>query len=253
MCLRLKDKVAFVSGAASGIGRAEALAFAREGAAVAVADRSLQGAHAVAAEIVSSGGRSLAVSVDVANRLDVERAVAEALTHFGRIDILALTAGRFDDARPSLDTTEEFWDEVFAVNVKGLYFVVNAALPHMISRKAGAIVIVASIAGLLGGGGGAAYTASKHAAVGFGRHLGASYARHGIRTNVIAPGIVDTPMAKDAIASRPVQEMIGRIPAARTAQPEEIAEVAVFLASDAASYLQAMTISVDGGMSNTLW
>jgi len=251
--VRLKNKVAFVTGAASGIGRAEAILFATEGAIVVVADYDLTGAKLVENEIADAGGTAVAVEVDVSNRLSAERAIAGAIGEFGQIDILGLTAGRFDDGRATLDTDEELWDQVFAVNVKGLYYLTNATLPQMIERRTGAIVIVSANSGLLGGGGGAAYTASKHASIGYARHLSASYGRYGIRTNVVAPGITETPMAAASLGAPEVQAMIERLPAGRAAWPEEIAQAALFLASDAASYLHAIVIPVDGGMMNTIW
>jgi 3-oxoacyl-[acyl-carrier protein] reductase len=250
--MKLHNKVALITGAASGIGRAEALLFAREGAAVAVTDINLGAAEKVAAEITADGGDAAAFELNAADKTAVETAAAAALRRFGRIDVLGYTAGMFDGGSPTLDTSEQQWDRVFAVNVKGLYLVTNALLPQMLDRGSGAIVIVASNAGLIGGGGGAAYTASKHAAIGYGRQLAANYGPRGIRTNMIAPGLIDTPMAAQVMADPAMTEIVKRMPAGRPGQPEEIAAAALFLASDDASYVYAMTVSVDGGHLNTV-
>ncbi|MEU3982800.1 glucose 1-dehydrogenase [Streptomyces sp. NPDC026672] len=245
--MELENKVAYVTGAASGIGRAEAIRFARAGARVAVVDRDTAAAEKVVAEIEAAGGTAGAFHADLAEPASAQAAVEAALGRFGRIDVLGYTAGMFDGGLPSHEVGVERWSQVFAVNLGGLFHTTNAVLPQMIERGSGAIVIVASNAGLIGGGGGAAYTASKHAVVGYGRQLAVDYGPRGIRTNVIAPGLIETPMAAAVVADPHAQELMRRSPAGRHGQPEEIAEAALFLAGDAASYIHGVVLSVDGG------
>ncbi|MFG2276095.1 SDR family NAD(P)-dependent oxidoreductase [Streptomyces chartreusis] len=245
--MELENKVAYITGAASGIGRAEAVRFTRAGARVAIVDRDIAAAEKVAAEIEAAGGIARAFHADLAEPASAQAAVAAALDLFGRIDVLGYTAGMFDGGLPSDEVSVERWNEVFAVNLGGLFHTTNAVLPQMIERGSGTIVIVASNAGLIGGGGGAAYTASKHAVVGYGRQLAVDYGPRGVRTNVIAPGLIETPMAAAVVADPRAQELMRRSPAGRHGQPEEIAEAALFLASDAASYIHGVVLSVDGG------
>lgn len=245
--MELENKIAYITGAASGIGRAEAIRFARAGASIAVVDRDIAAAEKVVAEITEAGGVAAAFHADLADPASAIAAVAAATDHFGRIDILGYTAGMFDDGVASLEIGVERWDRVFAVNLGGLFHTTNAVLPQMIERGSGAIVIVASSAGLGGGGGGAAYTSSKHAAVGYGRQLAVDYGPRGVRTNIIAPGLIETPMAAAVVTNPDAQALMRRSPAGRHGQPEEIAEAALFLASDAASYIHGVVLAVDGG------
>jgi 3-oxoacyl-[acyl-carrier protein] reductase len=250
--MQLHDKVAYITGAASGIGRAEALRFAEAGATVAVVDRNGDAAEQVVTEIRAAGGTAAAIRADLADAQAAQAAVGEAIERFGRIDVLSYTAGMFDDGLTTLEVGEECWRQVFAVNVFGLFHTANAVLPGMIEIGKGAIVIVASTAGLIGGGGGAAYTSSKHAAIGYGRQLAAEYGHAGIRTNVIAPGLIETPMAAQVVADPAIQELVARKPAGRHGQPEEVTEAALFLASDASSYIHGVVLSVDGGQLATV-
>ena len=244
---RLQGKVALVTGAGSGIGRASAERFAAEGARVAVVD--LKGAEDVAATIEAAGGEAIALGTDVADEDAVAAMAAAAIERFGRVDVLMNNAGILDDYLPAADMPTAVWDRVLGVNLNAQFFTSRALLPQMVERGAGAIVNVASTAALNGGNGGAAYTASKHAVIGFTRQLCFDYARKGVRCNVLCPGAVETGMTKEIFASpdAAVMEAVESAPIGRWAQPEELAAAALFLASDEASFVNGAVYLVDGG------
>jgi 3-oxoacyl-[acyl-carrier protein] reductase len=246
---RLEDKVALVTGAGSGIGRATAELFAREGAEVAVVDVDEASAAETAAAIEEAGGAALSIPTDVGEVAAVEAMAAAALERFGRVDALVSNAGILDAFEPAHETSDETWRRVLGVNLDGMFLTARALLPQMLERDAGAIVNVASTAGLNGGNGGAAYTTSKHAVIGFTRQLCFDYARKGIRCNVICPGAVETGMTKEIFASGDAEVMkaVESAPIGRWAQPEELAAAALFLASDEASFVNGAVYVVDGG------
>jgi 3-oxoacyl-[acyl-carrier protein] reductase len=249
---RLEGKTALITGAASGIGRAQALLFAREGAAVVAADLNGDGTEQVVTEIEATGGTGLAVKMDVSDNESVHAAVESAVSRFGRIDILSNTAGAFDYYRQTLDTPRELWDKLIAVNLTSLYLVTNAVLPIMLANGGGKVVMIASGAGLMGGGGGAAYTSTKHAVIGYTRQLAAGYGKQGIRANAIAPGLIDTPMVADISHTEETTAWLGTQPGQRLGRPEDIANAALFLVSDESDYIHAITLPVDGGLISTL-
>jgi 3-oxoacyl-[acyl-carrier protein] reductase len=249
---RLEGRIALITGAASGIGRAQALLFAREGAAVVAADLNGNGAEQVVSEIQAAGGTGLAVKMDVSDEHSVRAAVETAAARFGRIDILSNTAGTFDNYQQTLDTPRELWDKVIAVNLTSLYLVTNAVLPIMLANGGGKVVSIASGAGLMGGGGGAAYTSTKHAVIGYTRQLAAGYGKQGIRANAIAPGLIDTPMVADVSHTEETTAWLANQPGGRLGRPEDIANAALFLVSDESDYIHAVTLPVDGGLINTL-
>ncbi len=191
---QLAGKSALITGGGSGLGRAQAIRFAEEGASVAIADINLDAARAVAREIPDGGRAALAVAINVTDETSVRAAVQKVAEAFGGIDTLSNTAGVFDNFTQSLDTSRELWDRIVAVNLTSVFLVCNAVLPHMIGRGRGVILNIASGAGLRGGGGGAAYTSTKHGVVGYTPQLAAAYGHKGIRVNAIAPGLIDTPM-----------------------------------------------------------
>jgi 3-oxoacyl-[acyl-carrier protein] reductase len=244
---RLEGKVALVTGAGSGIGRASAERFAAEGAQVVAVD--VKGAKETARAIEAAGGEALALTTDVADEAAVAAMAAAALARFGRVDVLMNNAGILDEFEPAAETSTETWDRVLAVNLFGQFYTSRALLPQMVERGDGAIINVASTAGLNGGNGGAAYTTSKHAVIGFTRQLCFDYARKGIRCNVICPGAVETGMTKEIFASpdAAVMEAVESAPIGRWAQPEELAAAALFLASDEASFVNGAVYVVDGG------
>jgi 3-oxoacyl-[acyl-carrier protein] reductase len=248
---RLRGRAAFITGAASGIGKAQALLFAREGARVVVADVNEAGAEATAAEIGVLGGHAIGLAIDVADEDSVRVAVDRAIEVFGTIDTLSNTAGIFDGRVQLLETSQPAFDRVLKVNIEGMFNVTKALVPHMLANGKGVIINIASGAGLRGGGGGIAYTTSKHGVVGFTRQLAAAYGNQGIRVNAIAPGAIDTPMIADSIETDKLKAALAARPGGRVGQPEDVANAALFLASDEADFIHATTLSVDGGQVDT--
>lgn len=246
---KLEGKVALVTGAGSGIGRASAELFATEGAQVVVVDVNADSARATTATIAAAGGEALAVPTDVADDASVRVMAAAATERFGRVDVLMSNAGILDSYEPAAETRDETWNRVLGVNLNGMFFTARALIPGMLENGGGAIVNVASTAGLNGGNGGAAYTTSKHAVIGFTRQLCFDYARKGIRCNVICPGAVESGMTKEIFAaeSAEVMKAVNSAPIGRWAQPEELAAAALFLASDDASFVNGAVSVVDGG------
>jgi NAD(P)-dependent dehydrogenase (short-subunit alcohol dehydrogenase family) len=244
--MRLQGKVALVTGAASGIGAATAKRLAREGALVAVNDAKLDGLEAVAGEIRAAGAKALVVPGDVAKKADVERLVREVTQAFGRLDILINNAGINRDAMAA-KMTEEQWDAVLAVNLKGTFLCCQAALPGMRERAWGRVVNTSSV-GSLGNIGQANYAASKAGVIGLTRTLALEYAKYGVTVNAIAPGPVMTQMLA-GVPEQIKEKIIAQVPVGRIASPDEVAGVHVFLASDDAAFITGQVIFVDGGMS----
>jgi 3-oxoacyl-[acyl-carrier protein] reductase len=249
----LAEKVALITGAGNGISRATALRFAREGAQLVLSDLDLEGLAATQREIIEAGGQARVVEGSVTGRTDVQRMVEAALEHFGRLDILINNAGI---ARDGLTTrlkedevklmSDEQWDAVLEVNLKGAWLCAQAAAIPMIRQKYGRIVNTASVA-VRGNAGQANYAASKAGLIGLTRTLALEWARFGIAVNCIAPGGVKTRMTA-AIPETMMAGLLEKIPYRRLAEPEEIAAVHAFLASDQASYITGQVIFVDGGM-----
>lgn len=241
-----KGKTVFITGAASGIGQAQAIAFLKNGAnvyALDVAERGMADIHKQYRENFCYKLGS------VSNKEDVERAVAHAIQRFEGIDILLNTAGVLDGYAKTLDTDESLWDHIMDTNVKGTYFVTNAVLSHMLQKRSGTVINMASIAGLVAGGGGAAYTTSKHAIIGYTKQLDHDYCREGIRANAIAPGAIQTPMNKaDFEGDGEMAKWVAQeTPAGRWAQPDEVAKLTLYLASEAADYIHGAVVPIDGG------
>jgi NAD(P)-dependent dehydrogenase (short-subunit alcohol dehydrogenase family) len=246
----LAGKVVLVTGAASGIGRATAILFGREGAAVVVHDLNEEGRRTAEA-IVAAGGRATFVRGDVTQAADCRSAVERAVTEFGGLHVLVNNAGIIRRASV-VDTTEEEWDRVMAVNVKSVFLLCKAAIPVMARGGGGAIVNTASGWGLDGGRDAASYCASKAAVVNLTRAMALDHAEQNIRVNCVCPGDTDTPMLREearqlgqdtkAFLARSAQRPMGRM-----GRPEEIAQVILFLASDASSYVTGTALVVDGG------
>ena len=246
---KLAGKTAFITGAGSGMGRAMARRFAAEGARVAATDIDAGRATAIAEEIRSDGGAASAFTIDVADSGSVGAAVDAALAELGRIDILCSNAGILDDYATVLETSEEQWDRVLGINLKGMYLTSRALLPQMIDNGGGVIVNTASIAGMVAGGGGAAYTAAKHGVIGLTRQLAFDFGSKGVRANAICPGAVETGMTHDLFEAgeADVMESVNSVPAGRYAQPEEIANLALFLAGDESDFIHGAAFVIDGG------
>lgn len=243
MTMRLKDQVAIITGAGSGMGKGEALRFAKEGAKVVVADIHLEDAQLVVDEIIEAGGQAIASKVDVTKTKEIAHCIQETESAFGPVDILVNNAGVFDKYAPSLETTLEQWQFLLAINLTSIFEFSNAVLPSMIERKHGAIVNIASVAGLVAGKGGAAYTSTKHAVIGYTKHLSSEYARFGIKINAICPGTIETPLVKDVLANIPKD----LVPTRTFGQVEDVADLAVFLASDEAKFMSGTAVTIDGG------
>jgi len=242
---RLADRVAIVTGAASGIGRATALELAGEGAIVVVADIDVPGAEAVAAEIRNSG-QAMAQRVDVTEAADARSMAADVLKAYGRIDILVSNAG-WDRAGPFIDSDEDLWDKVIAINYRGHLATTHAVLPSMIERGWGRIVTVASDAGRVGSTGEVVYSGAKGAVIAFTKGLAREVARHGINVNCVAPGLTDTPFLA-GMPEKLMAAIIRSIPLGRVGRPDEVARAIVFFASPDADYVTGQTLSVNGGL-----
>jgi NAD(P)-dependent dehydrogenase (short-subunit alcohol dehydrogenase family) len=242
-------KVAFVTGAASGIGRATALAFASAGAAVVVADVSDESNQETARLIENQGGRVLAVRCDVTRSEDVEDALRRTVGAFGRLDIAFNNAGVEQPVEPAAEVTEEQWDRIVDINLRGVFLCMRHEIPLMLECGGGAIVNTSSGAGVTAVKGQAAYTAAKHGVVGLTRAAALDYAQENIRVNAVCPGIIDTAMMErftgDTTEGR--QRVIGQEPVGRMGTPEEIAAAVLWLCSDAAAFVVGHALVIDGG------
>ncbi|RMG84156.1 MAG: SDR family oxidoreductase [Chloroflexi bacterium] len=252
--MRLKDKVVLITGGASGIGRATALLAAQEGARVVVSDVDEEGGDETVAMIRDNGGAGHFVKADVSNNVHVAALVKAALDAFGRLDCAVNNAGITGNMLSRLaDIDEEVFDRILSVNVKGVWLCMKHELPIMVEQGGGAIVNVASVAGLRVQPKDAAYTASKHAVIGLTKSAAIEYARYGIRVNAVCPGYTDTPMVQGAIEHNEQmrQLTVAAIPLKRLGRPEEIAEGIVWLCSDAASFVTGHGLVLDGGIMAT--
>ena len=246
-------KVAFVTGAASGIGRAAALAFAREGASVVVADVSEQDNQETARMIEAAGGQALAIRCDVTRAEDVKAALDTTIETFGRLDAAFNNAGVEQAKKATADLTEEEWDRIVAIDLRGVFLCLKYEIPLMLTQGGGAIVNTSSGAGVKGFKDQAAYVAAKHGVVGLTKSAALDYASANIRINVVCPGIIDTPMMDRFGGGTPEgkeRQLAGAAaaePIGRAGKPEEIAAAVLWLCSDAASFVTGAAMVVDGG------
>jgi len=248
--MKLKDQVAIVTGAASGMGEAIAKLFASQGAKVVLADLNKAGADEVVREITENKGIAKAIETNIAKLEDVEAMIDFALEEFGTLDILVNNAGIMDGFEAVADVTDERWDLIFDVNTKGVMRAMRKALPIFLEKKSGVIINIASTGGLNGAHSGAAYGASKHAVVGLTKNTGYMYAKEGIRCNAIAPGAVETNISSSMGNVNEFGMSRSRLTHAlvpRTGQSEEIAKAALFLASEESSFVNGTVLTVDGG------
>ena len=245
-----KDQVALITGASSGIGRATAEAMARQGARVGVNYCKNQvGAEQAAEAIRKAGSEALVIHADVTRHAEVLAMVEAVRKKWGRIDILVNNAGDLLARRTLADMTEEYWDQIMALNLKSVFLCVKAVWEEMAARRTGCIINVSSIAGRNGGGpGAAAYSAAKGGLLTYTKSLAKELAPHGIRVNGIAPGVIATPYHERYSPGEVFQRFIAQIPLGRAGTAEEIADVIVFLASPAARFIIGETIEVNGGM-----
>jgi 3-oxoacyl-[acyl-carrier protein] reductase len=244
--MRLKDKVAFITGAGQGIGRTTALTFAREGAKVIVADINVSAATAVAAEITKADGQAKAVFLDASRAESVEAAVRTANETYGRIDALVNNAGITRDARMQ-KMTEDQWDAVINVNLKGVWLCSKAVAPIMIAGGGGSIINAASVVGLYGNFGQTNYVAAKAGVIGMTKTWARELGPNHIRVNAIAPGFTSTEMIA-TVPEKVLESVRERTPLRRLGTPEDIANAYLFLASDESTFITGVTLSVDGGL-----
>lgn len=250
--MKLQDKVAVITGAASGMGKEMAKLFTEEGAKVVLADVVETSLNEVVSELQTADKPAVGVVANVAVEEDVQKMIDTAVNTFGHLDILVNNAGIMDKMTSAADVTDDLWNRVFAVNVTGPMRAIRKALPIMMDQGHGVIINTASIGGLYGSRAGAAYTASKHAVIGLTKNVGYQYHKFGIRCNAIAPGGVETNIMADTpnldmeyLGVKQAMAGIGLNP--RSGQPEEIATVALFLASDDSSFVNGTVITADAG------
>jgi NAD(P)-dependent dehydrogenase (short-subunit alcohol dehydrogenase family) len=249
MAGRVEGKVALVTGGASGIGRATALTFAREGAKLIIVDMNEDGGQQTVHMIKESGGDATFVQVDVSRATEVEAMISKTIETYGRLDCAHNNAGVGGGRTTITECTEADWHRVISINLTGVWLCMKYEIPQMLKQGRGAIVNTASIMGLVATGFNPAYMASKHGVVGLTKSAALAYAQAGIRVNAVCPGYIRTPLVEGSPwynADREA-ELIGRHPIGRLGKPEEIAETVVWLCSDAASFVTGHTMTVDGG------
>ena len=244
-----KEKVALVTGGSSGIGRATALAFARRGAKVVIADVQAEDGEATARQIEHDGGEALFVQTDVSQPAQVESLIETIVDSYGRLDFACNNAGIEGEAAPTADCTEENWDRVLSINLKGVWLCLKHEIRQMLKQGGGAIVNMSSVAGLVGSENVPAYAASKHGIVGLTRTAALEYADDGIRVNAICPGVIHTAMIERFTGGdKEVQENLAEgQPLGRMGKPKEIADAVTWLCSDSASFVTGHAMAVDGG------
>ncbi len=250
MNISFENKVALVTGGASGLGLATVKAFAGSGAAVVVADWNEEAAQSVANELTAQGHKALAIRCDVSDDAQVEAMVARTVAVFGRLDVAYNNAGVQNILAETADTTRDDYDRVMAINLRGVWSCMKFELQQMRKQGTGAIVNCSSLGGLVGGAERGIYHAAKHGVIGFTKSAALDYADRGIRVNAVCPGLIWTPMVDQMVASGQgdaMKAMERSVPMKRVGRPEEIADAVLWLSSDAASYVTGQSISVDGG------
>ena len=245
--MKLKNKVAIVTGSHRGIGKAIALELAKEGARLVISDIDLKGCQTVCREIKKLGSEAIAVKCDVSKKRDVDAMVKKTTQKFKRIDILINNAGVVL-MKPFVQMIEKDWDFVLNINLKGVFLCANAVAKQMVKQKGGKIISMASIAGKVGFANTSAYCASKAGIINLTRELALELSPHNINVNAIAPGIIATKMTEDMLKDKKTKEaLLANTPLGRVGQPEEIGKATVFLASDDSNFITGHTLVVDGG------
>jgi NAD(P)-dependent dehydrogenase (short-subunit alcohol dehydrogenase family) len=252
--MRLREKVVLITGGAAGMGRLAARTFAREGARVVAVDVVEKSGSEVAAEVARDGGQALFVRADVAREDQVRLAVQRAVERFGRLDVLYNNAGIFPEKDGSVvDLEEPVWDQVMAVNLKGIYLCCKHAIPALLRSGGGSIINVASFVALVGCSVPQdAYTASKGGVIALTKSLAVQFGPRGVRTNAIAPGPIETPLLTSWLLTDPEakQRRLNRIPMGRFGRPEDIVQMALYLASDESTWVNGSVLVVDGGITS---
>lgn len=244
----LEGKIAVVTGAGAGIGRAIVREFARAGASLVCSDLNGETADAAAREVVANGGEAIGIAADVADLASVQNLAAQTLSHFGRADIVVNNAGILDGFTPLGEVSDALWDRILAVNLTGSFYVSRAFLPAMLEQGSGNFINIASMAGVIAQAGGLAYTVSKHGVIGLTRQVAAEYGQRGIRANAICPGAIDTNLTNSFMENAPeVRAIAESVPVGRLGKPEEIASLAGYLASDSSAFVQGAAMLIDGG------
>lgn len=244
---RLQDKVTLITGGASGIGRATSRIFAREGAKVVVADYSAENGEATVREITAAGGTATFVAADVSKSADVQRMVATTVDTYGRIDVLYSNAGIEGPSAKLADYTEEDWAKVIAIDLTAVYLGMKYVIPHMVREGGGVLLATASVAGLVGFPRSAAYGAAKAGVINLTRLAALEYAKNNIRANCICPGVIATPMADRVMDGRTREKVSAMQPVGRLGTPDDIANAALFLASDESTFATGAPFIIDGG------
>lgn len=250
MNISFENKVALITGAASGIGLATAKAFAEAGATVVLADWNEKAAQSAAKALSDNGHKTLAIHCDVSDEAEVEAMVKQTVATFGRLDVAYNNAGVQNVLAETADTTREDYDRVMGVNLRGEWSCMKFELQQMRKQGSGAIVNCSSLGGLVGGAERGIYHAAKHGVIGFTKSAALEYAARGIRINAVCPGLIWTPMVDQMVEAgqgEAMKAMEKSVPMGRVGRPEEIADVVLWLSSDAASYVTGQSISVDGG------
>lgn len=244
---RLKNKIAIITGGGSGIGRSTCLLFAQEGAKIVVADYVADGGSETVRQIKAAGGEASFVLTDVAKSADVQNMIATTVKTYGRVDILFNNAGIEGPSSKLANYKEEDWDRVIAIDLTAVYLGMKYVIPEMLKQGGGVIISTASVAGIVGFPGSGAYSAAKAGVINMTRMVALEYADKNIRVNCICPGIIDTPMVDRVVGGRPKERVVKAEPVGRLGRPEDIANAALFLASDESSFATGAPFIIDGG------